>query len=160
MKQTPVPYLIAGSLLGASLTFLGGILFLRTHLVEEIPFPGKIGTVSGSILSLNALPDIRWHADELPCRLPDSPDGPVKAFRFCHPDYAKLLLEDPEKRKFSAFLPCALSVYAKDDGKLYAARPNMKLLALLSGGEAFRLFRTKIDPEQLELLEAAAAKQR
>ncbi len=150
--------ILAGFLLGSSVTFLSGIVYLRANLIHEIPVPGALETVSSSVLE--AAKDVDgWRAEEMTCRLPDSPEGPVKNFRFCHLSHAKELLEGEGDRRISAVIPCSMSAYRKADGQVYMARLNMSLFSRLLGGTPAYLFSRRIVPEQETILRGISAKQ-
>lgn len=51
---------------------------------------------------------------------------PVKVFAACNPSYAKQVLADDDARAAAALMPCRIAVYAKQDGKTYVSRPNVK----------------------------------
>jgi uncharacterized protein (DUF302 family) len=52
---------------------------------------------------------------------------PVKVIEICKPAYSGQMLELNDERIMSVMMPCRISVYAKEDGKIY--------ISLLNGAE-------------------------
>ena len=46
---------------------------------------------------------------------------PVKVIEICKPEYSGQMLELNHERIISVMMPCRISVYEKDDGKIYVA---------------------------------------
>lgn len=61
---------------------------------------------------------------------------PVKVVEICNPNLAYRVLSSDDQRSVSAFLPCRLSVYEKNDGKTYISRMNSPAFAGMIGGDA------------------------
>jgi uncharacterized protein (DUF302 family) len=49
---------------------------------------------------------------------------PVKVIEICKPKYAGQMLELNDERIMSVMMPCRISVYEKDDGKVYIGMIN------------------------------------
>jgi len=49
---------------------------------------------------------------------------PVKVIEICKPEYSGKMLELNHERVISVMMPCRISVYEKDDGKIYVALIN------------------------------------
>lgn len=54
---------------------------------------------------------------------------PVKVIEICKPAYSGKMLELNDERIISVMMPCRISVYEKDDGKVYIALLNAESLA-------------------------------
>ena len=53
----------------------------------------------------------------------------VKVIEICKPDYSGNMLEKNDERIMSVLMPCRVSVYMKDDGKVYVTLLNTSMLA-------------------------------
>lgn len=49
---------------------------------------------------------------------------PVRVIEICKPAYSAQILELNDERLMSVMMPCRISVYLKDDGKIYTAVMN------------------------------------
>ncbi len=54
---------------------------------------------------------------------------PVKVIEICKPAYSGAMLEKSDERLVSVMMPCRISVYEKEDGKIYVASINSRMLA-------------------------------
>lgn len=54
---------------------------------------------------------------------------PVKVIEICKPAYSGVMLERNDERIVSVMMPCRISVYEKEDGKIYVASLNVKSFA-------------------------------
>ena len=54
---------------------------------------------------------------------------PVKVIEICKPEYSGQMLELNHERIISVMMPCRISVYEKDDGKIYVALLDSGALA-------------------------------
>ena len=59
---------------------------------------------------------------------------PVQVFELCHPDHAGKILMKNDERIVSSLMPCRVSFYVKDDGKVYISRMNSSLMASMMAG--------------------------
>jgi uncharacterized protein (DUF302 family) len=59
--------------------------------------------------------------------------GPFKMYDLCKADYAAQILQHDQLRFISTLMPCATSVYTKQDGNTYVAYMNVNLLAQMFG---------------------------
>jgi uncharacterized protein (DUF302 family) len=57
---------------------------------------------------------------------------PVSVIELCSPAYSGAILKDSKDRSLSAFMPCRISVYEKDDGEVYISRMNAGSLSSTS----------------------------
>lgn len=60
---------------------------------------------------------------------------PIKIFELCNPVYSGQLLDMDTLRIYSPIMPCRLSVYEKNDGKVYIARMDSATMAAMVGGK-------------------------
>jgi uncharacterized protein (DUF302 family) len=58
----------------------------------------------------------------------------VKVYELCHPDHSGAILAESDERIVSALMPCRVSFYEKEDGKVYFSRMNSGLMAKTFGG--------------------------
>jgi uncharacterized protein (DUF302 family) len=54
---------------------------------------------------------------------------PVKVIEICKPKYSGRMLELSDERIVSVMMPCRISVYEKEDGRVYVSMINSGLLA-------------------------------
>jgi uncharacterized protein (DUF302 family) len=54
---------------------------------------------------------------------------PVKVIEICKPAYSGVMLERNDERIASVMMPCRISVYEKEDGKIYVASLNGRSFA-------------------------------
>ena len=54
----------------------------------------------------------------------------VHVFAICNPDHAEKILKGNDERIISTMMPCRISVYEKDNGKVYISRMNSKIMSL------------------------------
>ncbi len=54
---------------------------------------------------------------------------PVKVIEICKPAYSGAMLERSDERIVSVMMPCRISVYEKEDGKIYVASLNGRSFA-------------------------------
>ncbi len=76
---------------------------------------------------------------------------PVKVIEICKPKYSGKMLELSNERIVSVMMPCRISVYEKDDGKIYVALINAGMLAEHMP-ENIRKVMTEASDETLEIV--------
>ena len=121
-------FFCAGLLWGVALTFLGGLLYLRSHLILEMQAPADFDRIVNRVPSAVTSVD-GWTVTREQCQLPKTLDGhPLAVFKLCNGDYAREMLEAEPSRKIASALPCSLAVYRKKDGKtFFTLRDNASL---------------------------------
>lgn len=153
-RKTVVRHILwffCGCLWGATLMFIGGVLYLRHNLIQEIPVDGTFDEIADQVGP--AAQRYGWQVSYNPCGIPRMINNhPIEVYRFCKTPYARELLEDDDERKISCLLPCALSIYSKSNGMTYISKLNMPLLSQLLGGKAVDTFYEKITPEQRAIM--------
>lgn len=152
-------FFCAGLLWGVALTFLGGILYLRSHLILEMQAPADfewiVNRVPSAVTSVDG-----WTVTREQCQLPKTLDGhPLAVFKLCNGDYAREMLEAEPSRKMASALPCSLAVYRKKDGKTYLAKVNMPLIGRLLGGIPGTLFPGRISEDQSVIMARICSKE-
>lgn len=63
----------------------------------------------------------------------------ISVYEICRPDYAAAVLEKDGNKRFSALMPCRISIYEMQDGTTGLSMINAGLLATLFGGVVKRL---------------------
>lgn len=56
---------------------------------------------------------------------------PITVLKVCNADHAYNILKTQKFRYLSAMMPCSISVYEGDDGKIYVSHFNTKLMGML-----------------------------
>lgn len=54
---------------------------------------------------------------------------PIKIYEICKPDIAVKVLRESDERITSSLMPCRISIYQKENGKVYVSRLNAGLFA-------------------------------
>ena len=73
--------------------------------------------------------------------------GPVKVVELCKPEYASKVLGSDSSKVISSFMPCAIGVYEKKDGRTFVSKRNIKLFSLIFGGELGQVFKKVAEEE-------------
>ena len=99
-----------------------------------------------------------WRASREACSLPLPSDGrAVYNWKLCNRDYARGLMDDPDRGLvLPALIPCTLSVTDGPNGGAVVSRLNTALLGVIYGGNARRILRSGIAPEQEALISMLA----
>ncbi len=144
----------AGALWGGIVVFVFLVLYLRYALIRE--YPCRAGSPDSARIIADSARAAGWQAKKPACVLPKCSDSsPVVQISLCNLKYAQSLVDDPDSKKTSAIIPCTLAVYTKADGKTYLSRLDTRLLGIILGGSAGRIFASKIAPEQEEIIRNA-----
>ena len=75
----------------------------------------------------------------------------VKIIKLCKAEYAKEVLTTD--RFVSCLMPCSISVWEGDDGKVYLSEMNMALMAKLFGGNVGKVMGGKVVDDEEKMLE-------
>ena len=75
----------------------------------------------------------------------------VKLVKLCNAEYAKDVLGTD--RHISTMMPCTLSVWESDDGKVYLSRMNLALMAKMFGGNIARIMGKRVVRDEEEILQ-------
>lgn len=60
---------------------------------------------------------------------------PVKVFAICNPSHAYLMLGNDDFRSVTSMMPCRVSIYEKDGGKVFVSRIDSSKLAQFMEGQ-------------------------
>jgi uncharacterized protein (DUF302 family) len=82
---------------------------------------------------------------------------PVKVIEICKPAYSGKMLELSDERIVSVMMPCRISVYEKDDGKVYVSLINAGMLAEKMP-DKIRKVMTEASDETLEIVRTVIEK--
>lgn len=80
----------------------------------------------------------------------------VSLVKLCKPEYAKSVLTSD--RNVSCMMPCTMSVWQADDGKVYLSRINMALVARMFGGNIGKVMGGKVVHDEEKMLEGLLKK--
>ncbi len=75
----------------------------------------------------------------------------VKIIKLCKAEYAKEVLTTD--RFVSCLMPCSISVWEGDDGRVYLSEMNMALMAKLFGGNISKVMGGKVVQDEEKMLE-------
>ena len=75
----------------------------------------------------------------------------VKLIKLCKAEHAKSVLTTD--RHVSCLMPCTMSVWEGDDGKVYLSEMNMSLMAKMFGGNVGKIMGGKVVEEEEKMLE-------
>jgi uncharacterized protein (DUF302 family) len=75
----------------------------------------------------------------------------VKLVKLCKADYAKSVLSTD--RHVSTMMPCTVSVWEGDDGKVYLSKMNMGLMAKMFGGNVAKVMGQDVVRDEHKILE-------
>ena len=149
---------LLGVVAGAAAMFCAGFLYLRHNLIVSYEFPGLTADDFDDAFE-NAMPaDSGWKASREACSLPLPSDGrALYNWKLCHRTYARGLMDDPDNGLvLPALVPCTVSVTNDSDGNAVVSRLNTSLLGVIYGGNARRVLRSGIAPEQEALISLLA----
>lgn len=78
--------------------------------------------------------------------------GPrVKLIKLCKAEYAKSVLTTD--RHISCMMPCTMTVWEADDGKVYLSKMNLSLMAKMFGGNIAKVMGEKVVHDEEKILE-------
>ena len=76
----------------------------------------------------------------------------IKIIKLCKAQYAKEVLTTD--RFVSCLMPCSISVWESDDGRVYVSEMNMALMAKLFGGNIGKVMGGKVVSDEERMLES------
>lgn len=76
----------------------------------------------------------------------------VRLINFCQASYAGAILRDPDARHVSVFMPCTISVYEGDDGRVHVSSMNAGLLGGMMGGTIAEVMGGSVAADQEKVL--------
>jgi hypothetical protein len=158
-RNMVIPAFLLGIVAGAAAMFCTGFLYLRHNLIVSSHFPDLTADDFDDAFE-NAMPeDSGWRATREACALPLPTGGrAVYNWKFCQRTYARGLMDDPDHGLIlPALLPCTITIADDpEDGHAVVSRLNTSLVGLIYGGDARRIMRSNIAPEQDALLRLIA----
>ncbi len=102
-----------------------------------------IGWVSPSVKNMNK--SIKKHGGA-------DIGGPVRIVELCNVEHARNLLKEDEGRYAAVFMPCAIAVYSKTDGKTYVSNMKAGIMGSMMGGLVADVMEI-VDADQKKILE-------
>ena len=78
--------------------------------------------------------------------------GPVRIVELCNARYAGKILSDDSGRYSALFMPCAVAVYTKNDGKTYVSNMKAGRMGSMMGGIVADVM-ADVDVDQKKILE-------
>ncbi len=76
----------------------------------------------------------------------------VAGIKLCKASYARDILQDEKARFASCLMPCTISVWESDLGKVYVSKMNTGLMGKLFGGKMAEIMADKVAPQEHEML--------
>ncbi len=76
----------------------------------------------------------------------------IGAVKLCKADYADEILRDHKARFVSCLMPCSVSVWEGDDGKVYVSKMNTGLMGKMFGGIIARVMGGKVSVDEEKML--------
>ncbi|UHD17272.1 DUF302 domain-containing protein [Thiocapsa bogorovii] len=80
---------------------------------------------------------------------------PVRLIDLCQANHAAKILSQDDERFVSVMMPCTISVYEKQDGKVYIAHVNAGLMGRLFGGTISEVMGGPVSDEQNQFVSFA-----
>lgn len=147
---------IIGAIFGAVLALSVAFLLMPGMMIKEYQSPYTIEetvervkaaavnegwTVSG-ISDLSA--SVKKHGGyDLPA---------TRLINLCQAGHAHRILDDDANKKISVFMPCTISVYQKNDGKVYLSTMNAGLLGKMFGGTVAEVMGKTVAAQQQKFI--------
>ena len=149
---------LLGAVAGAAAMFCAGFLYLRHNLIVSYEFPGLTADDFDDAFENSMPAESGWRASREACSLPLPSDGrALYNWKLCNRVYARGLMDDPDHGfALPALIPCTVSVTDAPDGGAVVSRLNTALLGVIYGGDARRVLRSGIAPEQEALISMLA----
>jgi len=133
--------LVLGFVLGLASLVVGASFVAADLMFREIPSPFGVEETAARIqANIQSLEHKGWRLSALrdPSKAVAAAGGnvpPVLLVEACSTKYSKPLLADDTTRILSILMPCTISVYKKDDGKVYIGLMNAGLMGRLFGSK-------------------------
>ena len=141
---------LGGIMLKVTAGFIGGVMF--TAILVYLLMPGMMFRETVSPFGMEETiariqhniadnPDLKqkgWSLSGLrnPARAIETAGGnvlPVQMIEACSTNYSKPILKDDSVRFLSILMPCKISVYKKNDGKVYIGTMNAGMMGQMFG---------------------------
>ncbi|MBK6744604.1 MAG: DUF302 domain-containing protein [Hydrogenophilales bacterium] len=133
---------VAGFIVGILFTAVAGYLMMPSLMFTERPSPyGMEETIARIQHNIAGNPTLKangWSLSGLrnPAKAVQTDGGnvlPVMMIEACSTKYSKPILKDDTVRFLSILMPCKVSVYKKQDGKVYIGSMNAGLMGKMFG---------------------------
>lgn len=133
---------LIGFIAGVLATAIGGYLAMPHLMFNEVQSPfgfeETIARIQHNIVDNPELKAKGWSLSGLrnPARAIQADGGnvlPVQMIEACSTKYSKPILKDDTVRFLSILMPCKISVYKKNDGKVYIGTMNAGLMGKMFG---------------------------
>ena len=155
--------LISGFVVGIVLTVTFVALAANKLMIIEHPSPFGLEETAARIqANIQAMSDKGWKLSAL--RDPSkavAADGlnvpPVLLVEACSTRYSSQLLKEDATRILSILMPCTITVYKKDNGKVYIGVMNSELMGRIFGSKVAAVM-TEVAADQKKFLEFDASK--
>lgn len=134
--------ILAGIVVGILVTAIAGYLMMPSLMFTERPSPyGLEETIARIQHNIQDNPELKangWSLSGLrnPAKAVQTDGGnvlPVMMIEACSTKYSKPILKDDTVRFLSILMPCKVSVYKKEDGKVYIGSMNAGLMGTMFG---------------------------
>ncbi len=133
---------LIGFVAGVLVVAIGGYLAMPHLMFNEVQSPfgfeETIARIQHNIVDNPELKAKGWTLSGLrnPARAVQADGGnvlPVQMIEVCSTKYSKPILKDDTVRFLSILMPCKVSVYKKNDGKVYISTMNAGLMGRMFG---------------------------
>jgi uncharacterized protein (DUF302 family) len=133
---------LIGFVAGVLVVIIGGYLAMPHLMFNEVQSPfGFEETIARIQHNIEDNPELKakgWALSGLrnPARAVQADGGnvlPVQMIEVCSTKYSKPILKDDTVRFLSILMPCKVSVYKKNDGKVYIGTMNAGLMGKMFG---------------------------
>lgn len=76
----------------------------------------------------------------------------IGIIKLCKGSYAEAILKQEDSRYVSCLMPCGISVWEGDDGRVYVSKMNTGLMGTMFGGIISEVMGGKVGPEEEVIL--------
>ena len=148
-------YIIAGMVIGAIFCGILIISIMPSMMIitkeSKLGFDETVATVQERIVeqgwSVKGVSDVKHEINKAGYEFQPR----VKIIKLCKAEYAKEVLTTD--RFVSCLMPCSISVWEGDDGRVYLSEMNMALMAKLFGGNISKVMGGKVVQDEEKMLE-------
>ena len=148
-------YSIAGIAIGIILTVILMVAIMPSMMIvtkeSRLGFDETVATVQKRIIeqgwSVKGVSDVKHEINKAGYEFQPR----IKIIKLCKARYAKEVLTTD--RFVSCLMPCSISVWEGDDGKVYLSEMNMALMAKLFGGNVGKVMGGKVVQDEEKMLE-------
>jgi len=91
-------------------------------------------------------------SEEINTKMAQGLNARIAAVKLCKASYATDILREERSRFASCLMPCTISVWESDAGKVYVSKMNTSLMGKLFGGKIAEIMAGKVGPEEQSML--------